>query len=683
MKYRPEIDGLRTIAVLPVILFHAGVPGLDGGFIGVDIFFVISGFLITTILVQDMEAGRHSLLTFYERRARRILPALFTVILACLPFAWMWMFPTQLRDFGQSVIATALFASNILFWKETGYFSVGVDLKPLLHTWSLAIEEQYYILFPVLLALAWRLGRKAVFGMVLAIAVVSLGLTQVLSRTHPDFAFYLLPTRAWELMCGALGAFWTLWRRPAPSQALALAGAACLLVAFAAFDARTPHPSLWTLLPVAGTTLVLVFARQGTAVARVLSLRPLVAIGLISYSAYLWHQPLFAFARLRSITDPTLVLMLSLAVLSLILAALTWKFVEEPFRRHQGRPPRLLPRRAPLLGASTLAIVATIGIGGTLHAINGAPWRTPEAAMRYLAAKDDYNPLRDVCLQNIINTDKIRLPPDPVCTSTVNLGGPRSIIIGDSHADVFASPLREALEAKGWQVTQVTAGACGPIPGVRKGVRNCAAIYDAVLEYLKQEKFDLVIAGMRHQPDFATGIFDNGQGGQDPDWTVGGTTPVYDAKTLGLAGSPTQATFAAAALRRGMSDLLALGTPVIVVHAVPEAGWNVPEVAAKRAFHLGEQTPDVFTDRSAYDQRAKPGNDILDAIADPNLFHVRPADLLCDDIRCTNARNGNIYYYDDDHLSLAGGALIANAILAQLPAVTRIAEVFKGDALGQ
>lgn len=196
MKYRPEIDGLRAVAVIPVILFHAGVTVFSGGFIGVDIFFVISGFLITTILIQDLEAGRFSILTFYERRARRILPALFAVIIACLPFAWMWMFPDQLKNFGQSIAATALFSSNILFWKESGYFSIGVDLKPLLHTWSLAIEEQYYIIFPVMLALVWRFGRKALFGLTLTIAVVSLGMAQVMSHTHPDFSFYMLPTRA-------------------------------------------------------------------------------------------------------------------------------------------------------------------------------------------------------------------------------------------------------------------------------------------------------------------------------------------------------------------------------------------------------------------------------------------------------------------------------------------------------
>ena len=665
MKYRPEIDGLRTVAILPVILFHAGIAGIDGGFIGVDIFFVISGFLITTILIQDLEAGSYSIWTFYERRARRILPALFTVVLVSLPFAWLWMFPEQLRDFGQSVVATAMFISNILFWKESGYFSSGAELKPLLHTWSLAIEEQYYIVFPVLLALAWRFGRRALFGLVLAIAVVSLGLAQIMSQSNPDFGFYLLPTRAWELMCGGLGAIWMLWRRPRPSRALSILGALCVLSAFVLFDAATPHPSVWTLLPVGGTALILVFARDGTLVARVLALRPLVAIGLISYSAYLWHQPLFAFARLRSINDPTPALMLPLAALSLILAALTWKFVEEPFRRHKGCPPRFLPRRAPLLGASAAAIVAAVGIGGALHAIDGAPWRTPEVAMRYLSAAHDRNPTRDACQQNVNSGRDLRLPPAGTCTTGQGEAGHRAVIIGDSHADAFAYPVREALAAQGWEVTQLTTVSCGPVPGTRKRPHDCADIYDTVLGYLEQEQFDLVIAGMRLQRMYASS-FDNGEGGREK---AAFSEVTYEPEVLRLTGSHSRSDLAAAALRQGMADLLATGARVLVVHAIPEAGWNVPQLTAKRAFLLGDLAPHVTTARSAYDARAAQGNAVLDAIEDPSLFHVRPADLFCNDTRCTAARDGKVYYADDDHLSLAGGALIANAIVAQLPRI--------------
>lgn len=679
MKYRPEIDGLRTIAVLPVILFHAEVAGLHGGFIGVDIFFVISGFLITTILVQDLEAGRHSIWTFYERRARRILPALFTVVLACLPFAWMWMFPEQLRDFGQSVVATALFSSNILFWKEAGYFSSGVDLKPLLHTWSLAIEEQYYIIFPVLLALAWQLGRKALFVMVLAIAVVSLGLAQVMSFTNPDFNFYLLPTRAWELMIGGLGAFWMLWRKPAASQALAALGALCVLSAFVLFDAGMPHPSVWTLLPVAGTTLILVFAREGTFVASVLSLRPLVAIGLISYSAYLWHQPLFAFARLRSITDPTPTLMLSLALLSLVLATLTWKFVEEPFRRHKGRAPRLLPRRRPLLGASAVAIVAVVGIGGTLHVIDGAPWRVPAEAIQYSKIASVMNPVREPCHQKAKSPEQLQLPPPAVCTSIGKPNALHAVIVGDSHADAFAFPVRESLEKNGWQSTQLTISSCQPVPGIKKGTQDCLSIYKSILEYLAQGDYDLIIVGERIQSLYGMN-FDNGEGGREP-VGISSTKESFDPAELGISGPLTRAEFADAAIKKGILDFLNLGIPVLSVHAIPEAGWQVPYMAAKHALFLDDLKPTITTNRLAYEVSAGRGNSVLDSIDSTSLFHIRPADHFCTETRCTNAHDGKVYYYDDDHLSLTGAKIIADAVVAQLPKIEKIIKLNRSEGV--
>ncbi|WP_376872423.1 acyltransferase family protein [Albirhodobacter sp. R86504] len=669
MKYRAEIDGLRAIAVLPVILFHAGVTSISGGFIGVDVFFVISGFLITTILAQELEAGTYSILTFYERRARRILPALFTVMIACMPFAWLWMFPQQLRDFGQSIVATVMFGSNILFWKEAGYFSVGVELKPLLHTWSLAIEEQYYILFPIILALCWKFGRRALFAVILSIAVVSLLLAQILAATNPDFAFYMLPTRAWELMCGGLGAFWLLWRKPAPSQVLALIGALCIIVPIAVFKETTLHPSLWTMIPVTGTTLLLVFARDGTYVARALSVRPLVGIGLISYSAYLWHQPLFAFARLSRMTEPSLTMMLCLAALSLFLAALTWKYVEEPFRRINGAAARMLPGRKELLGCSAAAIVASAAVGATLHLADGAPWRMSQTVLHYLNTDSMKNPLQRLCHQTVDSSDKLVIPPTSECTSVLGIAGPRAILIGDSHADAFAHPVRVGLEEKGWQMTQLTVSGCEPLPGVRKGPKNCAEINSAILDYLELEKFDLIIVGMRSQVLWGT-PFDNGEGGHEPSNPSIEQT-VFDAETLGLPETSNQPELATAAIQRGMVDLLKLGAHVIVVHAIPEAGWNVPVIAAQRVFFLGEQTPEITTARSAYEERAAQSNAALDAVIHPKIHHVRPADLLCDDLRCVNVRNEIIYYYDDDHLSLDGGELIGEAVLEHLAAVER------------
>lgn len=662
MKYRPEIDGLRTLAVLPVILFHAGVPGLDGGFLGVDIFFVISGFLITTILIKDLEAGRYSILTFYERRARRILPALFVVVLACVPFAWAWMFADQLRDFGQSVVATSGFSSNILFWVETGYFSWINDTKPLLHTWSLAIEEQYYILFPPLLALAWQLGRKAVFGLVLGIAVVSLVVAQIGAYHFPEANFYLLPSRAWELMIGGLAGFWMTWRTPKANGGLALAGLAMIAAAFVFMSERNPHPSLVTLLPVVGTALIALFARQGTLVARLLSLKPMVAIGLISYSAYLWHQPLFAFARLRTLHEPSLGLMLGLAALTLVLAALTWRFIEQPFRRHAGQPPRLLPRRGPLLQGAAASLVAMIAVGATLHVIDGAPWRVPEAASTAIASRYERNPLRDACHQNVRYLSQLQLPPPAPCVTEIAAGKTpvgRAVILGDSHADAIASPVRKMLEAKGWQVTELTVTSCEPVPGIRKGTRNCNALNGAIHKYVRTLSPDLIVAGMRAQM-----MFDEDEFESDP-----ASNHRFLPDALGLAADEPREVYAEAAIRQSIATMLEMASTVVIVHPIPEADADIPELVAKKAFFMGEEAPEISSAIAEFHERAGAANAILNDIDSPRLFHVHPEKALCVEDRCLSARPGEIYYYDDDHLSLTGAKLVTAQIEKELPAI--------------
>jgi peptidoglycan/LPS O-acetylase OafA/YrhL len=208
MNYRKEIDGLRALAVIPVILFHAGFTTFSGGFVGVDVFFVISGFLITSIILKEIEAGTFSILNFYERRARRILPELFLVMLVCLPFAWLWLLPDDIRDFSKSVVKLTEFISNIYFYKQTGYFDTANELKPLLHTWSLAVEEQYYLFFPLLLLITWRFGKLFVFVTLTLILLSSLFYAQYIVYSEPSAAFYLLPSRFWELLVGALVAFY-------------------------------------------------------------------------------------------------------------------------------------------------------------------------------------------------------------------------------------------------------------------------------------------------------------------------------------------------------------------------------------------------------------------------------------------------------------------------------------------
>lgn len=337
MNYRLEIDGLRALAVLPVILFHAGFETFSGGFVGVDVFFVISGYLITTIILAELEQDKFSIVNFYERRARRILPALFLVMLVCIPFAWFWLLPSDMKDFSQSLVAVSVFASNILFWRESGYFDTAAELKPLLHTWSLAVEEQYYVLFPLFVMLFWRLGKRWILVTLVLLFVASLAVAQWAAYAKPAAAFYLLPTRGWELLIGAFAAFYLSKANrkefgKAASEVGGWLGVTLILYAIFCYSKAMPFPGLYALAPTLGATLIILFATQQTTVGKFVGNKAFVGVGLISYSSYLWHQPLFAFARHRSLTEPSNAILILLSVFSLALAFLSWKFVEAPFR---------------------------------------------------------------------------------------------------------------------------------------------------------------------------------------------------------------------------------------------------------------------------------------------------------------------------------------------------------------
>lgn len=334
--YRGDIDGLRALAVIPVILFHAGFEIFSGGFIGVDVFFVISGYLITTLIISDLDEGSFSIAEFYERRARRILPALSLVVGVCLPFAWFWFAPSDLKLFGQSLFAVSTFWSNILFWRKSGYFESASELNPMLHTWSLAVEEQFYLLFPVFLLLVWRFGSRWLITILLLILVVSLAVAHYAAYTRPSAAFYLLPTRGWELLIGALAAFLLHYYGRLESKILnqwaSWTGFLLILYSIFVFDGSTPTPSFYTLIPTIGTFLIIVASIEGTVVSQILSARPIVAVGLISYSAYLWHQPMLAFSRYKYPNHMDDSVLIGICVCALILAWFSWRFVEVPFR---------------------------------------------------------------------------------------------------------------------------------------------------------------------------------------------------------------------------------------------------------------------------------------------------------------------------------------------------------------
>ena len=450
MQHRREIDGLRAVAVLPVILFHAGFQMFSGGFVGVDIFFVISGYLITSILIEELAAGKLSILRFYERRARRILPALFTVMAACIPFAWFMMLPNRFKDFSESLIAVVFFGSNILFWRESGYFEPAVDLKPLLHTWSLAVEEQFYLLFPLLLLVLWRFGRTTSVGVIVTIAVVSLLISEVGWRYAQTANFYLAPSRAWELLAGSICAFVLTGRAQRTSNLLSLVGLALILGSVFVYDERTPFPSLYALAPVGGTVLIVLFAGNGTWVARLLSTPILVGIGLISYSAYLWHQPIFAFARIGGVDPGDGLVMGGLALASFGLAWVTWAFVEQPFR-NRARP--LLPARRQVFAASAAVGLVFVGIGIAGHLTDGFAGRltaTERAVLRYADYPADVPYRKRSCM---LMLDQGVGDVDPNCWR-----GARQLLIGDSHAAGFAAGLRDHPE-----IGVLTAASCPPV----------------------------------------------------------------------------------------------------------------------------------------------------------------------------------------------------------------------------
>ncbi len=368
VRYRSEIDGLRALAVLPVILFHGGFAGFGGGYIGVDVFFVISGYLITGILLQEQTTGQLSLSRFYARRARRILPALLLVLTACVPAAWFLMTPAALDEFAKSLLAVLAFASNLWFFATSGYFDTANELKPLLHTWSLAVEEQYYLLFPLFLMLARHWRRHLKIAVLAVLSVASLALADWTCTREPAFAFYWLPTRLWELLLGALLAFWAR-ERPEPGGArgvqrwgaelAALLGLVAIGVSVVAFTDDTPFPGLHALLPTVGTALLLAFGTADTLAGRLLSTRVLVRVGLISYSAYLWHQPLFAFARIYNRGEPPQWVLGVLSLVTLGMAYLSWRFVEVPFRH----PKTVRGGRAVVAAAAVAGALSTFGVG--------------------------------------------------------------------------------------------------------------------------------------------------------------------------------------------------------------------------------------------------------------------------------------------------------------------------------
>ena len=481
MKYRREIDGLRALAIIPVILFHAGFTMFSGGYVGVDVFFVISGYLITSIIISDMQAGTFSLINFYERRARRILPALFVVMFVCLPFAWCWLFPNDMKDFSNSIRYVSVFLSNIFFYKSSGYFDTVAALKPLLHTWSLAVEEQYYLLFPILILTLWRYARKLIPYALIVFAVISLIYMQYIVGVNPNAAFFLLPSRLWELMIGSILAYISIYIDVSlkGSQSASLVGLILILYAVFFFNNNTPFSSLYTLIPTIGAALIIAFATPNTFAGKLLGSRLFVGVGLISYSTYLWHQPVLAFARHRSIDEPTTIVLVMLIGMTLVLAYFSWRFVETPFRDKVAFSRNTVFKFA----ACGIALFITFSLAG----------RFTQGYFFRNKLSDSFNDADYRLRVNVgLNSD---------CVNGFTLSGkcrtnesPEVLVWGDSYAmHLMQGFLTSKPDIK---IIQMTKSVCGPILGIapiskehpKLWGESCIKNNDEVFDWVKAHK---------------------------------------------------------------------------------------------------------------------------------------------------------------------------------------------------
>lgn len=642
MRHRTEIDGLRAISVLPVILFHAGFSGFHGGFIGVDIFFVISGYLITTLIQEDRERGRFSIVDFYERRARRILPALSLVMLACLPVAWWMMNASDFINFSQSMAAVALFSSGLLYIFTAGYFDTSSELKPLLHTWSLGVEEQFYLFFPLILMLLGMLGSWALRIGVLALIVGSLWLAEWGIVNFPTSTFYFMPTRAWELMIGAFLALNQARLNQLPQRAcelLSALGMGMIVVAAVLYDHSTPFPGIYALLPTVGAALVIGFGNSTTWIGRFLSLRALVMIGLISYSAYLWHQPLFAFTRLaydKQAPDP--MVMLGMSVLTLALAYATWRWVETPFRSRQKMS------RAQIFafsGAVTAGFIS-LGAAGHFHVMT-TRWEQQNPHLVNFSPVSN-QPERRSCNHLIQDVGGH--------TDCVQIGdGSKTLVMwGDSHAKAMRAGTPRLPDTR---ILVLAHSGCAPLPGLRRfdlsdGAHACDTfdVVEDTAKVIASLKPDTVVLASRWMLYLQGWVFEGRKMAQHFMMSDGQDEQVLASRE-----------YREDMIRRHMQaviDRLSPHSQVLIMSQLPDL--------ANYVFRDVEYS-DMRIQRAEVEQWHAPESAVLSKLQLPpnaRIFDLKA--LFCNDEACPTRMDGTLIYRDDNHLSPFGATKVWQAL---------------------
>jgi len=644
MQYRKEIDGLRALAVLPVILFHAGGFGFSGGYIGVDIFFVISGYLITTIIIDELAQNKFSIRNFYERRAKRILPALSAVLIITTVLAFVFMPANLLKSYANSLMSVVTFTSNFHFFTTSGYFSAVSDQKPLLHTWSLAVEEQFYLFFPLMLGYLWAKGKKYITQVIVVLSVISLLLAHFLAvNSFTDANFYLIFSRAWELFAGALISLTSIqtvninkWQR----ESLGFIGLVLIAYSIFSFDGHTLFPSFYALIPIIGTVLIISFSTIETLVGKFLANRLFVGIGLISYSLYLWHQPLFAFLRLKSVGEPEVKLFLAAIALSFIFAILSYQYLEKPFRR---RPTSASKPKFTILQYASMSIIFFIIIGLIGVAKRGFPARFGENT--YMESIK-FSPKRKACHYNRQN---VELPENSCRYFGKNVTW---ATFGDSHTVEPAYALSKELETQDIGLLHLSFSGC--VPALLFDVKDlgCTNWVKTAFNYLeKNESIKNVYLGFNYN-GFLFGSHRNHfpkLPNKDPSLQL---TDEYNS----LTAQETRELYWQG-LSQMIERLIASGKTVYLQYPIPELPKHISTILTPFSIFGGSLRFDLHNTTTAdyYFSRNRYILDKLNSLTyNEQLKAVKPFEFLCHTSHCPAVSDGKSLYFDDGHLSIFG-----------------------------
>ncbi|PLX96807.1 MAG: hypothetical protein C0621_01345 [Desulfuromonas sp.] len=668
IRYRADVDGLRAVAVLVVLFFHAGYPGFSGGFVGVDVFFVISGFLITSLILKDLEADRFSIVQFYERRFRRILPAMTSVTLVVTVAAWFILLPPDFISFGKSAAAMAGFSSNIFFWKQTGgYFGEAAEMMPLLHTWSLAVEEQFYIFFPLLLVLFHRLCPKHLGRLVLLLSLISLGL-RVVGESSPETSFYMLHTRGWELMLGALLAAGKRTKAAALTLPHRLQEAAGLggLVAIVAAVTLHDVDAVMGGWPISNTLIVQILGAGGaflviwgnsagggraTISGRFLSLKPCVAIGLISYSLYLWHWPALVFPRYLAANEQLTITMATLMLLlSVVGATLTYFWVEQPFRRRQ-----LFAERKPLFIASFAQLIVVAAVGSSLaYVAKGVPSRFSAEVMAYLKTSEGIT-------QNVgfgLAPEKVREKALQVIGSEKG-GAPDFLLWGDSHANMMVKLLDGLASEHGLSGWHASFPANPPLQDAyvfkkskRSDIRK--EFNDAVLQLLDEVPIKNVV--------------------MTAFWAKYSTSYEDGSYNLSRHFEEKQRLFAEH-FKKTIRFFAERKIELWLIQDVPSYDYNVSHALAKNAVY--GDVSQVSQSLAEHRQHLAFMEGLLKEVSYDGLHLIDPAEILCAGGECVTQKEGRSLYQDSNHLSVIGADQLRECFT---PLFARMAAPEKGES---